>query len=281
MAHTPRDRARARRLRQRKRPLSPEERDWLTWYENDSSSRGPRPSIVSKERATVPESRAQVANVTETPASPSNGAGVSSIPLDPEVAIPSFPPIDESPEPEPQTINVEAPSVTVHTPPPKPATEQRAAPSASGCAIPDCPACMAAGEGGQVCTVTGKRVHPKMSRAAAKANAAVWLKLIGGGVSLFVTKESAPPPTKAEINDMAEAIGEFAYRRASWFSMYDDIAAFLGESSAYGARAIADGNSKKRAKMIAIAAEMQASEPNPIAQPDPPPPEKQSELVTS
>lgn len=220
MTTTSAERNRASRLRgklRQGRVLAPAERSWFDEY-----------------MARVGKARVEPDDAAEREPAPR--------PVAPESA-------DRAAEPAVAIPDAQATTTTIRTwgaslAPPSP-QEPVAVPSPK-CDVPDCPACRGA-VGGRVCSVTGRRVWPKMSDAGARAQANVVLGLVRMGVTLTVG-ESPDKPTKEQIGKMADAIQEISYRRASWLGAFDDLFMAAEALGDYGVHSIADATRKKKAR---------------------------------
>lgn len=100
------------------------------------------------------------------------------------------------------------------------------------CPIPDCPSCRKA-QGGMICATTGDRIWPKMSEEGAKGLASSIL-----GIAAIIARMFGRDvvPQKAEIESLARAVRESAYRRASWAGASDDLFALAFCLGAFGMR---------------------------------------------
>lgn len=218
MSASTKDRSRAARLRRAVRAgreLSADDRAWLETYEA-SRSRKPKRSDAPPEPSAAP-----VQTAPQTPSAPPS----------------------PGPEPAPQPAEPAEPADYIPIPvlgpeePEKPPEAEPAKPDDGGCKIPDCPKCKTV-RGAQICATTGERVWPRMTPGGARAMASIILGIIGAAVRLFRADRQFIPPTKEERDDLAKAIEEVAYRRASWMGAFDDLLALGWALSAYGGRAM-------------------------------------------
>lgn len=194
------ERVRAARLRKLARPLTPPERAWLDTYEraHPRARTAPSPAVVD---AAPDPSTAPSSTAAPSPSSPAEA---------------SFKVLDFSEPAELATVG------------------EHDQGEGGACPIPDCPACRRA-QGGMVCTTTGARIWPKMSEDGARGLASSLLG-IAALLARFMGKDVTP--TKQEIDSLAKAVREAAYRRASWAGAGDDIFALAFVLGAFGMRAM-------------------------------------------